>query len=120
MLALGRSSFFHVRAGPDVLHQPLFCRCLHQITRLEKVKLYEEKQLEAQSVPVRNYLTEHVMPTLTQGLVQCCRSQPQDPVDFLVSVPSARVLHSHPLVSSADSLLSFQAEYLLKNNPFNS
>eukprot|EP00066_Takifugu_rubripes_P026881 XP_011616147.1 PREDICTED: adenylate kinase 7 [Takifugu rubripes] len=65
------------------------------ITRLEKVKLYEDKQLEAQSVPVRNYLMEHVMPTLTQGLIQCCRSQPQDPVDFL-------------------------AEYLLRNNPFNS
>lgn len=59
---------------------------MRQRTRLEKVKLYEDKLLEAQTVPVRNYLLEHVMPTLTQGLVKCCQSQLQDPVDFLVVV----------------------------------
>uniref|UniRef100_H3CL18 Uncharacterized protein n=1 Tax=Tetraodon nigroviridis TaxID=99883 RepID=H3CL18_TETNG len=62
--------------------------------KLEKVKLYEDKLLEAHTLPVRNYLLEHVMPTLSQGLAHCCQSQPQDPVDFL-------------------------AEYLLMNNPFN-
>lgn len=48
------------------------------------VKLEENKLLEAHTVLVKNYLLEHVMPTLSQGLVQCCQSQPQDPVDFLV------------------------------------
>ncbi|XP_070776768.1 adenylate kinase 7 [Enoplosus armatus] len=62
--------------------------------RLEETRQQEEELLEAHSVPLRNYLTEHVMPTLTQGLIECCTARPQDPVDFL-------------------------AEYLLKNNPFN-
>ncbi|XP_034714380.1 adenylate kinase 7 [Etheostoma cragini] len=60
---------------------------------LEEVRQQEEELLEAHSVPMRNYLMEHVMPTLTQGLIQCCTVQPQDPVDFL-------------------------AEFLIKKNPF--
>ncbi|XP_022606495.1 adenylate kinase 7 [Seriola dumerili] len=59
---------------------------------LEEVRQQEEELLEAQSVPMRNYLLEHVMPILTQGLIECCRVRPHDPVDFL-------------------------AEYLFKNNP---
>ncbi|XP_041809761.1 adenylate kinase 7 isoform X2 [Chelmon rostratus] len=62
--------------------------------RLEEVRQQEEELLEAQSGPMRSYLMEHVMPTLTQGLIQCSTAQPQDPVDFL-------------------------AEYLLKNSPLN-
>nr|XP_009673899.1 PREDICTED: adenylate kinase 7 [Struthio camelus australis] len=60
--------------------------------RLEEVKRQEEELLEAQSVPLRNYLMKHVMPTLMQGLNECCKIRPDDPVDFL-------------------------AEYLFKNNP---
>nr|XP_020471348.1 adenylate kinase 7 [Monopterus albus] len=59
---------------------------------LEAVRQQEEELLEAQSVTMRNYLMEHVMPTLMRGLVECCSVRPQDPVDFL-------------------------AEYLFKNNP---
>ncbi|XP_068573914.1 adenylate kinase 7 isoform X1 [Cebidichthys violaceus] len=61
---------------------------------LEEVRQQEEEVLEAESVPMRNYLMEHVMPTLSQGLMECCTVGPQDPVDFL-------------------------AEFLMKNNPFN-
>uniref|UniRef100_A0A3Q0RZS9 Adenylate kinase 7b n=1 Tax=Amphilophus citrinellus TaxID=61819 RepID=A0A3Q0RZS9_AMPCI len=53
----------------------------------------KKHSLEAQSGPMRNYLMEHIIPTLSQGLIECCRAQPQDPVDFL-------------------------AEHLLKNSPF--
>ncbi|XP_078239885.1 adenylate kinase 7 isoform X3 [Pogona vitticeps] len=60
--------------------------------RLEEVKRQEQELLEAQSIPLRNYLMKHVMPTLMQGLNQCCMVRPDDPVDFL-------------------------AEYLFKNNP---
>uniref|UniRef100_A0A3B4ZD72 Adenylate kinase 7 n=1 Tax=Stegastes partitus TaxID=144197 RepID=A0A3B4ZD72_9TELE len=63
------------------------------IKSLEEARQQEEEQLEALSVPMRNYLMEHVMPTLTEGLTECCRVKPPDPVGFL-------------------------AEYLLKNNPF--
>ncbi|XP_021259603.1 adenylate kinase 7 isoform X3 [Numida meleagris] len=59
---------------------------------LEEVKKQEQELLEAQSVPLRNYLMRHVMPTLMQGLNECCKIRPDDPVDFL-------------------------AEYLFKNNP---
>ncbi|KAM5241084.1 adenylate kinase 7 isoform 5-T5 [Hipposideros larvatus] len=60
--------------------------------RLEEVKREETELLEAQSVPLRNYLMTHVMPTLMQGLNECCKVRPEDPIDFL-------------------------AEYLFKNNP---
>ncbi|XP_061319932.1 adenylate kinase 7 isoform X1 [Pezoporus flaviventris] len=59
---------------------------------LEEVKRQEQELLEAQSVPLRNYLMRNVMPMLMQGVNECCRIRPDDPVDFL-------------------------AEYLLKNSP---
>merc|ERR1712232_1041110 len=43
----------------------------------------EEELLEARSKPLREYLMKHVMPTLSQGLVECCRVQPDDPIDYL-------------------------------------
>lgn len=63
-----------------------------QNKRLEEVKREERELLEAQSIPLRNYLMTYVMPTLMQGLNECCKVRPDDPVDFL-------------------------AEYLFKNNP---
>ena len=33
---------------------------------------------------------KHVMPTLAQGLIECCKMRPDDPVDYLVSYPSKR------------------------------
>uniref|UniRef100_A0A8C4TDW4 Adenylate kinase 7a n=1 Tax=Erpetoichthys calabaricus TaxID=27687 RepID=A0A8C4TDW4_ERPCA len=53
--------------------------------RLEEVKRQEHEMLEAQSIPLRNYLMRNVMPTLTQGLIECCKVRPDDPVDFLVN-----------------------------------
>ncbi|XP_056333136.1 adenylate kinase 7 [Danio aesculapii] len=59
---------------------------------LVEVKRQELDLLESQSEPLRDYLMQDVMPTLTQGLIECCRLRPDDPIDFL-------------------------AEYLLQNNP---
>ncbi|CAG2241509.1 AK [Mytilus edulis] len=61
-------------------------------SRLNEVKREEYELLEAQSIPLRNYLMKHVMPTLTQGLIDCCKTRPDDPLDYL-------------------------AEYLFQNNP---
>ncbi|CAH1792741.1 unnamed protein product [Owenia fusiformis] len=61
-------------------------------TRLEDVKREEYEMLETQSIPLRNYLMKHVMPTLTQGLIDCCKTRPDDAIDYL-------------------------AEYLFQNNP---
>ncbi|NXD34417.1 KAD7 kinase, partial [Copsychus sechellarum] len=58
----------------------------------EEVKKQEQELLEAQSIPLRNYLMKNVMPTLMQGINECCRIRPDDPVNFL-------------------------AEYIFKNSP---
>ncbi|NXO38436.1 KAD7 kinase, partial [Locustella ochotensis] len=49
----------------------------------EEVKKQEQELLEAQSAPLRNYLMKNVMPTLMQGINECCRIRPDDPVNFL-------------------------------------
>ncbi|XP_065055319.1 adenylate kinase 7-like [Rhopilema esculentum] len=51
--------------------------------KLSEVKKQEEELLEIQSIPLRNYLMKHVMPTLTMGLIECSKQRPDDPVDFL-------------------------------------
>ncbi|CAD5122064.1 DgyrCDS10516 [Dimorphilus gyrociliatus] len=53
--------------------------------RLNDVKRQEHEMLETQSIPLRNYLMKHVMPTLTQGLIDACKVRPDDPIDFLVN-----------------------------------
>lgn len=57
---------------------------VNQSKALEETRQQEEELLMAQSEPMRSYLMEHVLPTLSQGLIECCTVQPQDPVDFLV------------------------------------
>ncbi|CAB1342642.1 unnamed protein product [Coregonus sp. 'balchen'] len=56
-----------------------------------EVKRQERELLVARSAPLRNYLMSYVMPSLTEGMMECCKAKPDDPVDFL-------------------------AEYLLRNN----
>ncbi|KAF6128636.1 adenylate kinase 7 [Phyllostomus discolor] len=43
--------------------------------RLEEVKKEERELLQAQSAPLRNYLMTYVMPTLMQGLSECCKAE---------------------------------------------
>ncbi|NWH80805.1 KAD7 kinase, partial [Piaya cayana] len=50
---------------------------------LEEVKRQEQELLEVQSIPLRNYLMKNVMPLLMQGINECCKIRPDDPVDFL-------------------------------------
>ena len=46
----------------------------------------EKEMLEAKTLPLRNYLMCHVMPTVTQGLIEVCKTKPEDPVDYLVGI----------------------------------
>lgn len=62
----------------------LISLCLLKKMRLNEVKKEEQEVLETRSIPLRNYLMKHVMPTLSQGLVECTKIRPEDPVDFLV------------------------------------
>ncbi len=55
-----------------------------QEAQLVLVQAEEQEMLETQSTPLRNYLMQHVMPTLTQGLIQVCKVKPDDAVDYLV------------------------------------
>lgn len=48
------------------------------------VKREEQQLVEAQATPLRNYLMQNVMPTMTLGLIECCNVRPDDPIDFLV------------------------------------
>ncbi|XP_061551732.1 adenylate kinase 7-like [Phycodurus eques] len=59
---------------------------------LEEKRQWEVQQLEVLSVLMKTYLTEHIITTLSQGLIACGSAWPEDPIDFL-------------------------AEYLIKNNP---
>ncbi|KAJ3402220.1 Adenylate kinase 7 [Chytriomyces hyalinus] len=51
--------------------------------RMEEIRKQEQEVLEAQSVPLRNYLMKYVMPTLTTGLIEVCKVRPEDPIDYL-------------------------------------
>ena len=62
-----------------------------QSSQLAQVRREEQEMLETQSIPLRNYLMQHVMPTLTQGLVEVCKVRPDDSVDYLVSLST----HTH-------------------------
>lgn len=65
---------------------------LEEKRRLDEVARQELEVLEVRAMPLRNYLMENVIPTLTEGLLEVCKVQPDDPVDYL-------------------------AEWLFKNNP---
>ena len=47
--------------------------------------------LEAQSLPLRTYMMKHIMPTLSQALIEVCKVRPEDPIDFLVNDSSIHV-----------------------------
>ncbi|KAJ3197257.1 Adenylate kinase 7 [Irineochytrium annulatum] len=51
--------------------------------RMEEIRKQEQDVLEAQSVPLRNYLMKYVMPSLTAGLIDVCKVRPEDPIDYL-------------------------------------
>ncbi|ESO00236.1 hypothetical protein HELRODRAFT_83308 [Helobdella robusta] len=47
------------------------------------VQKEEKELLETQSLPLRHYLFQQVMPTLLNGLTECCKIMPEDPLDYL-------------------------------------
>eukprot|EP01147_Barroeca_monosierra_P006261 gene6261-7442_t len=60
--------------------------------KVQQVKKQEQEALDEAALPLRTFLMRHVMPTLTEGLLEVCKVKPDDPVDYL-------------------------AEYLFRNNP---
>ncbi|XP_017267301.1 adenylate kinase 7 isoform X2 [Kryptolebias marmoratus] len=60
---------------------------------VSEVRRQESELLEAQALPLRNYLMKYVMPSLTQAMSESCRIKPGDPVDFLAE----HLLHNNKL-----------------------
>ena len=51
--------------------------------RIENIKK-DKRQLEInQEVPTRKFLLVNIMPTLTKGLLEVCKINPIDPIDYL-------------------------------------
>uniref|UniRef100_A0A3B3VM14 Adenylate kinase 7b n=1 Tax=Poecilia latipinna TaxID=48699 RepID=A0A3B3VM14_9TELE len=50
----------------------------------EEVRMLEELHMANLTDQMRSYLMKSVMPTLGKGLIECCRTQPAEPLDFLV------------------------------------
>ena len=74
----------------------------------------EKEMLETRSMPLRNYLMLHVMPTLSKGLVEACKVKPEDPIDYLVSTKRFSFIHL------CDMLFPFHiASYYLFKCKFN-
>lgn len=53
--------------------------------RIDELRQQEKAMLEAQSLPLRTYMMKHIMPTLSQALIEVCKVRPEDPIDFLVT-----------------------------------
>lgn len=98
---------------------PVGCMACLQAETLRLVREEEKATLEAQSLPLRNYLMKFVMPTLTEGLVEVCKVKPDDPVDYLVSETDmfGGPFQSTAFTRSVPSPSPVQAEYLFKRNP---
>jgi adenylate kinase len=54
------------------------------LTRIEEIKL-EKEELESYSegIPVRKFLLLNIMPILTKGMLEVCKINPIDPIDYL-------------------------------------
>ena len=53
---------------------------------MEELKDKQKEILESKSLNIRTYLLENLVPILTEGLLDICKNQPEDPVDNLAGV----------------------------------
>jgi len=51
--------------------------------KVKEIKQQEQEALDEAALPLRTFLMRHVMPTLTEGLLEVCKVKPDDPVDYL-------------------------------------
>ena len=50
---------------------------------LQAIREEQKEQLDQKSQPIRSYLLDNLVPILTDGLIEVCKIQPDDPVDSL-------------------------------------
>lgn len=51
--------------------------------KMEQLREQERDLLDQRSQPIRQYLMDNVVPHLTEGLIDLCKTIPEDPVDYL-------------------------------------
>ena len=49
----------------------------------QAIREEEKEDLDKKSAPIRNYLSDNLVPILSDGLIDICIRQPDDPVDAL-------------------------------------
>lgn len=58
-------------------------REIRDAKKIEKLREQERDLLDQRSQPIRQYLMDNVVPHLTEGLIDLCKTIPEDPVDYL-------------------------------------
>ncbi|RNF18551.1 protein dpy-30 [Trypanosoma conorhini] len=49
----------------------------------QEIEVMDRNSLEQRKLPLREYLQHNIVPLLSKGLVEVCKTRPEDPVDFL-------------------------------------
>ncbi|EKF32213.1 hypothetical protein MOQ_003938 [Trypanosoma cruzi marinkellei] len=49
----------------------------------QEIEVMDRNSLERRKLPLREYLQHNIVPLLSKGLVEVCKTRPKDPVDFL-------------------------------------
>lgn len=63
--------------------EKLLKRKEEELKKFDKAKREENTQLEQLSEPLRDYMQSHVVPTVTEALIEICKVMPDDPVDYM-------------------------------------
>lgn len=53
--------------------------------RVRVIAEYEKMQRALREMPLRSYLMQHMVPSMTEGLIEVCKTLPEDPVEYLAS-----------------------------------
>lgn len=53
--------------------------------KLEEIRRQERDLLDLRSQPIRQYLMDNVVPHLTEGLIELCKTVPEDAIDHLAN-----------------------------------
>jgi len=53
------------------------------VARKEQVLSDDQHLVDACALPLRKYLMQNVIPPLVEGLLEVCKSKPDDPIDYL-------------------------------------
>ena len=53
--------------------------------KVEEAATKASADVEAKALPVRQWLEQHIVPTIYQGMMAAAKERPEDPVEFLAA-----------------------------------